>query len=446
MIAPARTAGTSHRACTSLRRRTAFADRLRFSLDETQALIGRRRRMRDLQWAYYTGTLGYDLIEGLVPGSRWARPGRPHLAAIEAGVLLAQDPRYRAYWYDPQRHSLVGALLGLDLHPLDGGYCILESNLTCGLMPDRRALYRDEFDPLITRLIGFAKAHDFRRILLHRRSWRSAHQQEFAHAAARFGIEIRPASSMHEDGDPPVNPMSGLPFELDPETIYVACTAISESAVFQFLHHKAVVDRWLAAQCREAGADAVAIRAVRSSATPWVPPLPSQESFPNLVVKLSSADEGQAVAMGRFTSLDALKSELRITDGGSGVPALFRTPLHRRALAALLPGLFSTTYQSFVPPEVIDGYPAMMRAEVFISPLGDVYLSAHRTIGGVRLPDRLPPNRLSVGSAFNVSVPPGVFHRLSEHEDRDLAAAMLDFGRLARRAITSRFVTTPCQG
>jgi hypothetical protein len=79
----------------------------------------------------------YDLAEGAWNGFQWKNPGQVHIAALEAPIRLAQTPRHQGYWYDAQRHALVGMHLGLDLVRNRGRYHLIEANLSAALRPER---------------------------------------------------------------------------------------------------------------------------------------------------------------------------------------------------------------------------------------------------------------------------------------------------------------------
>lgn len=426
-----------------LLRRMAFADNARHAIDRALAAISRRRRMDDFQWSYYVSVVLYDLIEGLLAGGRFDRIGRASLAALSAPIRLKQDPRYRAYWYDPDRHAMVGALLGLDLHHHQGKFYVLESNLTAGLMPERRSLYPEALDPFITRIVDLGKRQGFRKVVFYRRSWRAEHLREFEVAASRYGVAVEAATAMRETGDPEVNPVNGLPVELEQDTLYVVCTAVSDSAIFPFLHQKAQLDVWLPAAIAEAGEPPSRVAAVPSSSEPWLPPLDPDPRWPNIVAKLSSSDEGKDVVMGRFTSTRALYRALGLSETGKGLPRPFLRSIASRIIAFFIPDALSVVYQAFIPPEIEAELPCMIRMECFVSPLGDLQLSAHATVGAEPLPASIPTDVILERSPFEISVPPGRFRRLDPTIERELDDVAREFGSLLRSAMHRKFLIRP---
>ena len=87
----------------------------------------------------------------------------------------------------------------------------------------------------------------------------------------------------------------------------------------------------------------------------------------------------------------------------------------------------------------------MIRMEVFISPLEDVFLSAHGTVGGKPIPKAIPEDEVLKASPLNVSVPPGRFVLLKEDIEAELTDIARDFGACARTAINAKFRTTPSE-
>lgn len=427
----------------TLRKRMDFADAARFQIDSLRHAAKRPRKMASIQWDYYGLNLVHDLVQRVSSGCRVSRPGRPHLAGLASDLCLHQFPPYRAYWYDAERHALVGALLGVDLHRYNGRYYVLEANLTAGLMRTRRDLYQVPVDPMITELIAFAKAHGFARLVLHRRTWRHEYVEECAQAMAEGGVEIVLKTSMREPGEAHLNPAPGLPDPLEDGTMYVACTAISESAIFQFLHNKSEMERWLPKAIGTCPVPLRLLASVPSAKVPKVQPISDDPRWPNMVIKLANSDEGQAVVMGRFDDEAAARDALGLPTDGVELPAVLMRPFHRRIAERLFPGTMSAVYQSFVPPENIEGYPAMMRMEGFFSPLGDAFLSAHGTRGGVRFPKEIPLNTVLEKSPFNVSVPPGQFYRLDDARENELMGVAQEFGGVLRQAVQARFRTGP---
>jgi hypothetical protein len=209
------------------------------------------------------------------------------------------------------------------------------------------------------------------------------------------------------------------------------------------LHQKAQVDVWLPEALARAEPPPRRLAAVPSSDVPWLPPSDGGERWPNVVVKLANSDEGKDILMGRFTDVSALRAALGLESGDRTLPRQFMRRLDRRVSVRLFPDLLSTVYQAFIPPEVEDDLPRMIRMECFISPLEDIQLSAHATVGAKPIPETVPVNVILEKSPFEISVPPGHFIRLDPATETDLDEVAREFGALAGSAIRRKFRTGP---
>lgn len=77
---------------------------------------------------------------------------------------IPQPVRYRGFWHDLSRHNTVGVVLGIDLIPTPEGFWYAESNLNCGPMPERTALYNH--DPFVSNLLDFVKEQGYRHLVV----------------------------------------------------------------------------------------------------------------------------------------------------------------------------------------------------------------------------------------------------------------------------------------
>jgi hypothetical protein len=119
-------------ATASLHRRIRFAASCRYGIDRALLAPGLWRSFWLSTLPYGTATVAFDLLEFLRTRGQADQLGRPHLAALAAPLRLPQDPRYLGYWYDADRHSLVGLHLGIDIHRHRGRYFVIECNAGAG--------------------------------------------------------------------------------------------------------------------------------------------------------------------------------------------------------------------------------------------------------------------------------------------------------------------------
>lgn len=377
--------------------------------------------------------LAFDLVETVRAGERIDCPGRVHEAAFNAPLRLPQQPRSRGYWYDAADHILVGMHLGLDINHSDGKYYVVESNTHPALRPDRRRLYADDLDPIITNLIAVAKRFDFERIVFHRaRAWSRAYLDEFARASEASGIEIVGASLPFVRATK--RPIVPLPKRWQARTIYVGSWS-QGTPVSLFMHDKARVGRWLTDQLEREGDPAGRLACIPTSDRMMMPSRSSAPCWPTLVAKLANSDGGNFVAMGRFESHEHARRELGLDEGEQRVPACFRRRWPAGSISAS-----KVVWQPFIPPEVVGRRARLIRTHLFVSPLVDSYLSGHGVLAGKDLPEELPFGLVRDRAPYVVNFSTGgSYTGLEPSTEADLHAVAREFGRLANLAIARKF-------
>ena len=385
-------------------------------------------------------SLLYDLTEWPRCGFRLSHPGQVPIAALKAPFRLPQTPRHRGYWYDPQRHALVGMHLGLDLIPNQGKYYLIETNLGAALRTERRALYRSELDPLILELLAAAKQHDFKRIVLFRPRWPKYYLDEFALAQRESGIEVIGASLPTVQPDAP-HPMMALPVDLQEQSIYVIFSG-QHSPLSLFIHDKHWSSRWLQEKIAAHPDEAKLLTAIPTHQKLMLPAQPQDPRWPNLVIKLASGDQGKFVLMGRFRSEAHAREELRLS-GPDDIPGVFDLSFREKMLDRFFPWL-QAIYQPYIPPQLIDGTLRKARLQLFVSPLFDRFLSAHDVVTGQELPKRAPEGLIKDANPYNQSFSSygGRFERFEDEVEDELRQVAREFGRIANLAIREKFVTT----
>ena len=427
---------------TSLDRRLRSASAWRYTVDAALAALGWQRSKWFSELVHLAGSLAIDLSEVLRTGRSVPCLGQAHLAAFGACQRLAQDPRYRGYWYDADRHALVGMHLVIDLNRYQDRFHVIEINVDPAMRPERRRLYEADVDPLLAELAGLARARGFERIVLIRQAWSVAQAEELSRAGRQTGIEFFGASVAALAAEPRhgIRPMVALPRRLRPQTIYVVGTPAGKTPLFHLIHNKLCSARWLAEAIRRSGGPASPLAAIPAFERLVVPPEPSDRRWPNLVVKLANADYAQAVVMGRFATELEARRELRLDDDPDSVPGVFPIEAMHRLWHLLVGGRPPVLYQPFVPPEVADRRARHIRLHVFTSPLADAFLSADGVTAGEDLPDNLPSGLVTRQGAYVVSFSRGgSYCRLANDTECELRHVAEEFGRLLRSEVEQRF-------
>jgi hypothetical protein len=427
----------------SIERRLRFASWSRASLQRTFHRMGLRRlAVRLGNTPYSAANLLYDLVEWPRNRFRLSHPGQVHIAALAAPTRVPQPPRHRGYWYDPQRHALVGLHLGLDLLRHQGRYHFIEANISAALRPERRALYRSGLDPFICELLALAERHDFKRIVMCRAGWSEYYLREFAVAQRKSGIEVIGASSPIVQSKAP-HPMGAPPEQLQESTIYVIFSG-QGTTLSLYVHDKLWAARWLQKTLDAHPSRARLLTYIPTYETLTLPSEPQDPMWPNLVVKLASRDQGKFVLMGRFRSEAQARDALGLRDPDD-IPGAFDIGLGSRILDRMFPFWLQTIYQPFIPPEIVDGALRTIRLHLFVSPLTHQFHSAHHVVTSQNIPEVLPEGLIEDPSPYIRSFATRGCHyeRPEGAIESELRNVALDFGRVANLAIKKRFVITP---
>jgi hypothetical protein len=424
----------------SVLRRMHFANNWRYRLDRALLALGLRRSTSLSGLIYALGNVGYDVCAALRDGPL-QHPGRAHVTALREALHLPQDPRYRGYWYDGSSHSLVGLHLGLDLNYHRGQYYLLESNTNPAMRPERRLVYDAPVDPMMTNIASSAKAGGFEQVLFIKRDWAALELEELARASEEAGIPVvgMTVAALARSRAALVNPIMALPERLKPRSMYVISSPLHwAEPICHFVHEKTLVSRWLLDAILASGTLVERLACVPSYDRP-VLNTDAEGCWPNMVVKLASTDKGKAVVMARFDSTAEAERAL-----GRGFSKAFQRRLGQRLRDALSDVSSEILFQPFIPPEVIGGRARLIRLHLFISPLCDVYLSAHGVCAGEELPDRVPNGVLANQRPYLVNYSSGArYCRLEPEKEQELTQVAREFGLCARRAIAEKFQTGP---
>jgi hypothetical protein len=367
----------------------------------------------------HTNTMIKSVRKGLCYSLRLMR----HLAGqakLQAASRLPQHAPYLGYWYDPNINALVGLHVGVDLHRYGGRYHAVETNLGPTLRPQRRALYDRRLDPIISALVSAASDRGFERLEFVRKpEWCQSYLDEFELASRQSGLQV--------------HGLTELPENLSANTIYVMDT--QRSLLSQFVHDKYWSAKWLK-ETIDAEADRIKLLASVPTFDHVVLPEDSGDTgWPNLVIKLSNVDRGEAVLFGRFRSREHARQalrNLRFSSGAFGVK--WRHQLFHR-----------TIYQPFVRPEVLDNRPRCIRLHSFVSPLFSAFLSAHVRVGRMELPSHVVEGLIDRNNPFLASFSAGAatYARVESRVEEELRVVAEEFGRVANLAINRKFQTAP---
>ncbi len=443
-MAPSRSIGGGPRAQggapsdpdASLRRRLRFEGDCRYAFDRIGAHLGSKASVHRVPERLFV--TAFDLFESLRAGRIVPAPGNPRTAVGHAAGRLPQHPRYLGYWHDPERRSLVGMELGVDLIRSGGTYWVLELNLRTGLA-SRRQMYHAEVDPMVSGVVEFARSHGLRRLVVLRGEWPPGYPEDFRTAGIRAGVDAV-AVDTRGTGGGAQHRMVALPDPLQTRTLYVVFST-RHTAIDHFVHDKGCTTGWLAEYLPD---DAVPpVRSIPTSSRPFVPGEPTGASWPDLVVKLASWDRGEFVRFVKLRPGGDLLGELGM-EGPTDWPGVLGMGIWKRTCAWAL-ARDRILYQPFVPPSLSpSGRPERFRLHMLVTPLGSAFLSAHTVQSACALPEELPVGPVEDPRPFLVSHGKGGRYEPSDAAtDADLRWVAVAVGKALHRAVSTTFETGP---
>ena len=390
---------TPEESSASFQRRLAFAGDSRFFFSRLSswrpisrfALLGRTPI-----WGIpgHLARLGFDLVECLRTASRVPGLGDVESALLDRPHPVRQHPRYRAFWYDAAKHSMVGIHVGTDLIRHQGKYFLVENNHGPSLYHRRRKLYDSAFDPLVSSLAAAARKLGFSRVVPITFRWKAFYLEEFERAGQEYGVSFTPMNCPLVQ--PGVGPrMVALPASLEADTMYVIHAGLMTS-VTRYVSDKWYTSKWLVdAIENELPADSL-LTIPRTHDRLDFPLQDNGPRWPNLVIKLAGSDRSLHVIAGRFDDEADARQTLGL-DGGTTIPRKLRLGFAK----SLLFGHDRIVYQTFIPPELDNrGRAQLIRLHSFVSPLCSEFVSAHLRVSLRRIPERVPRGIIAQDNTF----------------------------------------------
>ncbi len=435
---------TLERKFESLSRRLAFARDSWFFFDSlfSRGPLSRFARVGYSQMARipdHLARITFDLGECIRTASRVPEIGNVELALLDVAHRVAQHPRYLSYWHDPERHSMVGMIVGVDMIRHGGKYYVVEFNHGPSIYPRRRELYDLPFDPLVSGVVATARDLGFESVVPIAFQWNALYVDEFERAGRDHGISAA-AHNCPLDHPGGARRLVALPRPLPPKTMYVIHSGLM-SPLCRYIDNKWYTARWLEhaienelpADCR---------LAIPPTSEKFVFPREDRgPRWPNVVAKLAGGARSCDVIAGRFEDEADARRELGL-DGGHTVPRQLRSSY---ASSLLFYGRERVIFQEFIPPELDHrGHALLYRLHLLVSPLATMYLSAHRRTSRGRVPDRVPPGIIRRDDAFVFNE--ADYQLLSSDEEEEIRFVASHLGTALQRAIVRKFETSSTRG
>jgi hypothetical protein len=371
------------------------------------------------------------------------------VAGVDARTLasayvrqMPQPFETAGYWHDSSRHTTVGVVVGIDFIVNEDGVWFVESNLNVGLMEDRSRLY--ETDPFVANLVNFARMSGYTSILFlacNDVPVDDIMARRIEREAATAGIR----ATVLEDRYTPQQRLSQtfLVPSVEPRTLIVR-SKMFHTALDAIFHHKVLSLRALESYARDLDDSELRLPPTGVDSIPQT--LPMEGPFPNLVCKFPERDQGQGVVFMKVPSLAKAKAILaderamnRHSVANVWTKLRYRLKLEDQ----------TSVFQTYIHSPLVDGRRlAIARAQVLATPVGVEFLSAHRIVSNLRVPDSLPEGLVQDATPFIVNYSLDSRHatipREEEFRVRKAAVAVV---RALCRAVESRFQTRlPDQG
>jgi hypothetical protein len=348
-----------------------------------------------------------------------------------------QPPETAAYWHDAARQTTVGVVVGIDFIVNEEGVWFVESNLNVGLMEERSRLY--ETDPFVDNLVRFARQNGYTSIVFlacNDYSVDAIMAARLEKAAAACGLK----ATVLEDRHAPQGRMSQtfLVPPLDTDRTLVVRSKMFHTALDAIFHNKALSLHALQSYQRISPDRDVRLPPTGTQSIPGT--LPMDGPFPNLVYKLER-DQGEGVIFLKVPSMARAQAILgdRVEMNRQSVANVW-TKLRYRLNLEDQAGMF----QAYVPSSLLEGRRlSIARAHVLATPVGLAFLSAHRVVSNIPVPESLAEGLVTNARPYIVNYSLDSEHApMPPEEEVRVSKAALSVVRALCCTVETRFQTT----
>jgi len=361
--------------------------------------------------------------------------------AIAASYLrrTPQVPETAAYWHDPTHNNTVGVVVGIDFIVNDAGVWFVESNLNAGLTEERSELYQT--DPFVTNLVSFAKNNGYISVV-----YMGCNDYPVDHIMAkRIEDEARAhglRATILEDRHAPQGrlPQTFLVPPFDGDRTLIVRSKLFHTTLDAFFHNKTVSQLSLEAYQRTVSDPDIQLPP--NGEELFSKPLSMDGPFPNLVYKFPERDQGQGVVFLRVPSLARAQEILAdtVTMNRNSVADIW-TKLRYSLNLEDQTGVF----QAYIPSFLLEGRRlSIARAHVLATPVGMRFLSAHRVVSNLAVPEVLPEGLVENAKPYIVNYSLDSEHAsIPADEEQRVEKAALGVVRALCWGVEARFQTRP---
>ena len=355
---------------------------------------------------------------------------------------LMNHPKLRDFFIDNNKNKTHGVHLGVDIIINDDDAYIIEINKSAALRPERREIYKNEFDPIIEGIVKEAVEAGKKKIIPVAHFWGN-YRDEWLSVGELYNVEIKPTSFPWSEPDNP-NTMSEPPQDSDDDndSLYIFFN-LRDTPVEAFLNHKYVFSCWISEYLKRGDIDFGNIKIPKTKTIPFCPEKLSNR-FPNLIVKAANADMAESIIALNVDNSHEVYDLLGIGKKFEFPKILYSKKVIKKIInKVILKNYDQAIYQQFIPPKVIDNKAEIIRAHYFISPKSCRLLSAHKVISGHEVPSSCESGLIKNLSSYivNFSLTSGVkYGQLDKHENATYSANLIKVGKLIQLALIDKFI------
>lgn len=388
---------------------------------------------RKLEWS------GWNASEPTVAAALQAVGIEPRILAAAYVRNAPQPPETVAFWHDQKRLYTVGVVVGIDFIVNDEGVWFVESNLNAGLTDQRSRLY--ETDPFVANLVKFATDRGYTSLTFlacNDFSVDDIMADRIESTAKAAGLKAR----VFEDRFAPKRrlPQTFLVPPMKSDRTLVVRSKMFHTSLDALFHHKILSRYALDAYQRQFQDYDACLPPTGDAALPET--MVMNGPFPNAVCKFPERDQAQGVIFMKVSSraqAQEILSDLSEMNRHS-IANVWTKLRYRFNLEENTP-----IFQTYVPSSLLDGRRlSIARAHVFASPAGIEYLSAHRVVSNVPVPETLEEGIVKDATPFIVNYSLNSFHApIPVEEELRVRRAAMSVAQGLCWSVQSHYQTKP---
>lgn len=379
------------------------------------------------------GQYHYDLLQSICCKQVVKYFGTPNLLAAETERNIIQHPKYRSFYYDKNKNSVIGMHLGVDFIKNNNKFFPVDINLKADLSLNRRSIYKDEIDPILLNLQRIAIENNFKKIYCFADYWSRNYVREFESVNKKGLVRFVPATP-HKTKNSSLKKMLALPEQLEENSMYLIFEPQHGPVDFYLTNH-AYTNFWLDNYLKKNEFKSSILSSIDSYTNIMDIKLKNIGKLPNLVVKLSGGGSAKYVKILKVDDASKLneKDLLSYFNLSAYDKLKFFFGKHQKLI-----------YQKFIPPEVNStGCAQIIRSHLLVTPKVTSMLSCHRIVSNTTVPDNIESGLMQNDDALIVN-----FAKNSHYEIIDAAElnkikeASQQLCTLIDRVLSEKFITT----